>query len=64
MTESTTQSILHIGDNATLVRYVTEGVLYPRPIDRLVFRASVARASICVTKGDNDSLLIDLNHER
>lgn len=64
VTESTTQSILHIGDNATLVRYVTEGVLYPRPIDRLVFRASVARASICVTKGDNDSLLIDLNHER
>ena len=63
-TETTTQSILHVGDNATLVRYVTEGVPYPSPIDRLVFRASAARASICVTKGDNESLLIDLNHER
>ncbi|PAA15228.1 hypothetical protein CJU81_03270 [Pseudomonas fragi] len=64
VTETTTQSILHIGANATLVRYVTEGVLYPRPIDRLVFRASAARASIFVTRGDNDSLLLDLNHER
>ena len=39
VTETTTHSVLHIGDNATIVRLVTEGVLYPHPIDRLVFRA-------------------------
>ena len=64
VTETTTHSVLHIGDNATIVRLVTEGSLYPHPIDRLVFRALAARASICITKADNDALLIDLNHER
>lgn len=64
VTETTVQSILHIGDNATLVRYVSESVLYPAPVDRLVFSATVPRASICVSKGKNDTLVIDLNHER
>lgn len=62
--ETTVQSILHIGDNATIARYVTEGVMYAVPIDRLVFRATTPRASICVTKDKDDWLLIDLNHER
>ena len=43
VTETTVQSILHIGDNATLVRYVSESVLYPAPVDRLVFSATVPR---------------------
>ena len=64
VSETTTRSILHLGDNATIVRHVTEGALYPTPIDRLVFTASSSRASIFVTKGDQDTLLIDLNHER
>ena len=62
--QTTTHSILHIGDTCTLVRYVTEGELYPEPIDRLVFRAAAARASIFVTQADDHALLIDLNHER
>lgn len=64
VSETTTRSILHLGDHATIVRHVTEGALYPTPIDRLVFTASSSRASIFVTKGDQDTLLIDLNHER
>lgn len=64
ISETTVSSILHIGDNATIVRYVTEGVLYPTPIDRLVFAALSPQASIFVSKGSNNTLLIDLNKER
>ena len=64
ISETTVRSILHIGDNATIIRYVTEGVLYPTPIDRLVFTATSPHASIFVTQGSHDTLTIDLNHER
>lgn len=64
VSETTTRSILHIGDNAIIVRHVTQSALYPIPIDRLVFTATTSRASIFVTKGDQDTLVIDLNHER
>ena len=46
------------------MRYVTEGAFFERPVDRLELRATAPRSSIFVTQGENDTIVIDLNHQR
>ena len=62
--ETTTRSLLHLSAYVSIFRYVTEGVLYERPVDRLEFRTSAPRTSLFVTQGENDTIIVDLNHQR
>ncbi|NMY39549.1 MULTISPECIES: M91 family zinc metallopeptidase [unclassified Pseudomonas] len=62
--ETTTRSLLHLSAYVSIFRYVTEGVLYERPVDRLEFRTSAPRTSLLVTQGENDTIIVDLNHQR
>ena len=62
--QTTTRSLLHLSTYASIVRYVTEGVFFERPVDRLEFRSTAPRSSIFVTQGENDTIVIDLNHQR